>query len=55
MPDTWVAEYCREFWRLYDLWLPLRNDRNKYIESCQAWMGLWKHIETCTECKREKK
>jgi len=56
MPDTWVAIYCREAWRLYDKWLLARNDPDALTADVLAKRLAWaEHLTNCKECKREQK
>jgi len=55
MPDTWVAIYCREAWRLYDKWLLAAQNPDALAADVRAKRLAWaEHLQTCTECKREK-
>lgn len=55
MTRRWHASYCKEAWRLYDLWLMAAGDFDALEPAVLAVRrNLDEHLKTCTECKREK-
>lgn len=55
MTAVWHAYYCREAWRLYDLWLMAAGDFDALEPSVLALRRvLDEHVTNCKECKREK-
>ena len=55
MVSVWHAEYCGEYWRLYDLWLLGAQDFDAFDAPVLALRrALDEHLTNCKECKREK-
>jgi hypothetical protein len=53
---TWHAEYCREAWRLYDLWLMAAQDMDAFDDVVLALRhNLDSHLQGCKKCKREQR
>lgn len=55
MNAIWHATYCKEAWRLYDLWLMAAGDFDALEPAVLAVRrNLDEHLKTCAVCKREK-